>query len=197
MRRSTFIVVFVLSASLFAISPAHAGACVDTVAVDDEGYTPMVKFHPVQNGLLMCWTNGGTTAHTATSDNGMFDTGSIAASSTGTASPYGSGTFPYHCSIHPGLTGTLKIRPVADQTSITLGDSFVLTAGDAFTKGIPWDVQKRFGDGSWRTFESQTYVASLTLRPGKAGTFRYRGRTWSGENHSGWSPARKVVVEPA
>jgi hypothetical protein len=86
---------------------------------------------------------------------------------------------------------------VADAASITLGDSFDLTVGNRFSKGIPWDVQKKFRDGEWRTFKEQTFGPTLTLTPARAGTVRYRARTWIGENRSGWSPARKVVVDAA
>ena len=196
MRRVALTVVSLLGLALFPV-PASAGVCTDTVVVDDAAYTPAVKLAPVQNGSFMCWTNEGTVTHTATSDTGMFDTNGIAPAGSAGVDILGSGSYPYHCNLHPGIQGSLKIRPVADAASITLGDSFELTVGNLFSKGIPWDVQKKYRDGEWRTFVTQTFDATLTLTPGKAGTFRYRARTWIGENHSGWSPPRKVVVDPA
>ena len=61
-------------------------------------------------GQTVAWTNSDTLTHTATEDNGTFDTGGV---NPGTASaPIAmpkAGTFPYHCSIHPTMTGTLTI----------------------------------------------------------------------------------------
>jgi hypothetical protein len=48
--------------------------------------------------------------HTATGDNGSFDTGDIAAGSSATITFDNPGTFTYHCAIHPNMTGTIVVQ---------------------------------------------------------------------------------------
>jgi plastocyanin len=62
------------------------------------------------------WTNNDNVTHTVTSNTGVFNSGNI-----GNAGNYGgggtfsykftsAGTFPYHCSIHPAMTGTVVVQ---------------------------------------------------------------------------------------
>jgi plastocyanin len=55
--------------------------------------------------------NHDSTAHDATQDASRFGTGTISAGST--SSPLmmaTAGTFTYHCTIHPGMVGTLVVQ---------------------------------------------------------------------------------------
>lgn len=62
----------------------------------------------VAKGTTVTWTNNDNQAHTATS-SGNFDTGSIAAGATGTATFDKAGTFAYICSFHPFMKGTITV----------------------------------------------------------------------------------------
>ena len=64
-------------------------------------------------GDTITWTNSDATAHTATADDGSFDTGTIRASGTGTATFSTAGSFQYHCKIHSSMTGTVTVEAVA------------------------------------------------------------------------------------
>ncbi|MGH9144164.1 MAG: cupredoxin domain-containing protein [Vicinamibacterales bacterium] len=62
-------------------------------------------------GQTVAWKNGDTTAHTATQDAARFDSGTISAGAT--SSPLmmsTAGTFTYHCTIHPGMVGSLVVQ---------------------------------------------------------------------------------------
>ena len=56
------------------------------------------------------WTNKDAVTHTATSNNGVFDSGSI--SDGGTYSYHFStpGTYAYHCTLHPHMTATVIVQ---------------------------------------------------------------------------------------
>jgi plastocyanin len=56
-------------------------------------------------------TNEDSIAHTATSDDGhSFDTGNVDPGSSATLSVSKPGSYPYHCSIHSFMHGTLVVK---------------------------------------------------------------------------------------
>lgn len=62
------------------------------------------------------WRNADGTVplHTVTSNTGgQFDSGDMTDGATFTFnfSGLGQGTYPYHCTIHPGMTGTVIVNP--------------------------------------------------------------------------------------
>lgn len=68
----------------------------------------------VMVGQTVAWKNNdGTAAHTATSNNGTtFDTGLISPGATSAPdSMKTAGSFPYHCTPHPAMVGTLVVIP--------------------------------------------------------------------------------------
>jgi plastocyanin len=61
-------------------------------------------------GQTVAWHNNDSITHTATADNGSFNTGNIGPG--GTSAPIRmptAGSFGYHCAIHPTMTGTLTV----------------------------------------------------------------------------------------
>ncbi len=70
-------------------------------------------FHPgattVHVGDTISWTNEDAASHTATADDGSFDTGALARGASGAHTFTSAGTFAYHCSIHPSMTGTVTV----------------------------------------------------------------------------------------
>jgi hypothetical protein len=81
------------------------------VAIAGFAFAP--KDVTVTVGDTITWTNSDATAHTATADNGSFDTGTIGANGTGTATFSTAGSFPYHCKIHSSMTGTITVEAAA------------------------------------------------------------------------------------
>jgi plastocyanin len=67
----------------------------------------------VKVGTTVKWTNSDYySSHTVTSDDGTsFNSGSVASGSSFSYTPTAAGTFPYHCSIHAGMNGTLVVTP--------------------------------------------------------------------------------------
>jgi len=58
------------------------------------------------------WGNADGTTHTVTSDDGTsFSSGNIGAGGTFTHTFAAPGNFPYHCTIHPGMVGTIVVAP--------------------------------------------------------------------------------------
>jgi len=44
------------------------------------------------------------------SDTGAFDSGRVSANGSASVTFATSGSFPYHCSIHPGMVGTIVVQ---------------------------------------------------------------------------------------
>ena len=61
-------------------------------------------------GTRLPVTNADGTQHTFTADNGAFATGVIAGGHHVDVTLKKSGTYRYHCDIHPNMTGTLVVR---------------------------------------------------------------------------------------
>jgi plastocyanin len=83
-----------------ACAPAAAGATA-TVKVDIKDF----KFAPqpvnAKVGDTVGWTNGDSSPHTATMDDGSCSTDTIAQGATGLLTFNKAGTYTYHCKIHP------------------------------------------------------------------------------------------------
>ena len=64
----------------------------------------------VDAGTTITWTNTGAVAHTVTADDGVsFDSGNLDPQATFSLSLSSPGTFTYHCSYHPWMTGSFTV----------------------------------------------------------------------------------------
>jgi len=64
----------------------------------------------VAAGSTVTWTNNDTTAHTSTAADGSWNSGTIAPGASFSRTFPSAGTFPYHCTIHPGMVGTVTVQ---------------------------------------------------------------------------------------
>jgi plastocyanin len=82
-------------------------------AVAISGFSFSPRNITVTVGDTITWTNSDAQAHTATADDGSFDTGTIGNGGSGSATFATAGTFPYHCKIHASMTGTITVEAAA------------------------------------------------------------------------------------
>jgi plastocyanin len=73
------------------------------------------KFSPdtisVRSGARVRVTNGDSTAHTVTADDGhSFDSGTVQPGASASIQAPGAGTYAYHCTIHPFMKGKLVVK---------------------------------------------------------------------------------------
>jgi plastocyanin len=73
------------------------------------------KFSPdkisVPSGARVTVTNSDSAPHSVTADDGKsFDSGTIQPGASGPIDAPGAGTYAYHCTIHPFMTGTLVVK---------------------------------------------------------------------------------------
>jgi len=79
----------------------------EPVKISDFAYTPNVILIPV--GTTVRWTNNGAVNHTVTSDTPLFDSGTMAPGASFEYRFDVPGTYPYHCTLHPSMTGKVIV----------------------------------------------------------------------------------------
>jgi plastocyanin len=63
----------------------------------------------VEAGGKVIWQNFDSTPHTATADDGSFDTGLLEEGKLKSENFKQPGTYAYHCEIHPSMHGTVEV----------------------------------------------------------------------------------------
>jgi plastocyanin len=88
-------------------APSGEAAKSEKVQIVEFSYEPDPVV--VQVGGKVTWQNEDTAPHTATADDGSFDTGTIEKGKLGSATFKEPGTFTYFCEIHPTMHGTVEV----------------------------------------------------------------------------------------
>ena len=96
--------------------PGPPGPPRPDVVITITGMNGALSFSPnpasARVGQKIIWRNSDALSHTATANGGAFDTGIVSGGANSAAIGMGAaGTFPYHCTLHPSMTGTLTVTP--------------------------------------------------------------------------------------
>jgi plastocyanin len=78
-----------------------------TVDIHDHAFDPAQL--DVAPGTTVTFVNNDTEAHTATADNGLFDTGVLEPGYSFDVWLDGSGRVTYHCELHPDIQGSIVV----------------------------------------------------------------------------------------
>jgi plastocyanin len=81
------------------------------------------------------WTWVGS-PHSSTSDTGLWDSGVFSAGHTFTLAFTSAGSFPFHCTVHPFMTGTITVQSANIPPTVALtspGNGLVFAAPASFT----------------------------------------------------------------
>ena len=81
----------------------------DTV-VRIDNFTFVPSEVTVKNGSTITFVNEDSMQHTATANNGVFDTGLIANGESKSVTLNDVGTFSYHCTPHPVMKGKITVE---------------------------------------------------------------------------------------
>ncbi len=174
------------------------------VTIFDFGYDPASDVVPGSTDVF--WQNDGDTAHTATSTDGFFSTGTLAPGATAQHQFDFAGTFIYRCSIHPKkMRGAIAVRPATSDGQVNTSETFTVfwAFGDGSPPAIPpgfdADIQVRKPGRSryvnWLTNQTGSQTSGV-YDPNKTGRYRFRARyqNTSTGKASDWSPATAVKV---
>ena len=88
--------------------PVAKTAASASVTIRDFAFSPSTV--TVNEGDTVTWTNEDAAAHTATADDGSFDTGTLRKGESGSATFTQAGSFSYFCTPHPDMKGTVVVQ---------------------------------------------------------------------------------------
>jgi LPXTG-motif cell wall-anchored protein len=98
----------------------------------------------VDQGDTVTWSNDGPAGHSATAEDGSFDTGVFPAGESRSHTFSDAGTFSYICTPHPNMRGTIVVRasqaesePQPDDTSGSTGGESAQTGDDTDGPTLP------------------------------------------------------------
>ena len=80
----------------------------NTVSIINMTFTPATI--TVTAGTTVTWKNNDNMTHTVTADDDSYDSGNIGAGGSFSKKFSIAGTYPYHCSIHPSMTGKVVVN---------------------------------------------------------------------------------------
>lgn len=148
-----------------------------TVTVQDFSFTPATA--KGSQGKQILWAFKGPSNHTATDTSGMglFNSGVHGAGSSYSFLFIAAGRYPYHCSIHPFMTGIVSV-PIRVPSTGHLGTPFLVTWSSVRAPaGIVFDVQvKKPGALRYVAFKPGVVARRAYFTPGRKGTYRFRAR---------------------
>lgn len=93
-----------------APAPSGDAARSEKVEIVDFAYDPDPV--TIEEGGKVIWQNEDSAPHTATADDGSFDTGTLEEGKLKSETFKEAGTYSYICSIHPDMHGTVEVVAV-------------------------------------------------------------------------------------
>jgi len=99
-----------------AFAPARASSESVSIKTANGANEFHPQFIPIKVGDTVTWSNDdrtliqtGNTRHSATADDGSFDSGRLKQGESFSFTFTKAGTFPYHCVVHAGMTGAVIV----------------------------------------------------------------------------------------
>jgi alcohol dehydrogenase (cytochrome c) len=100
----------------------------NTIIIPEGAQTQGSKYYDPMNAQIdpnnkVTFTNKDSVAHTATADDGSFDTGNIQPGASKSVTVKGQGTIAYHCTIHPWMKAKLMVSPESSNSQSSNGSA--------------------------------------------------------------------------
>jgi plastocyanin len=177
-------------APVLPTGPASAGGSA-TVNVVNMSFSPASLTVPL--GATVTWNFQDMTTHDTSSKGRFWASGPKSSGDSFSYTFVASGSYAYLCTIHPSMTGVVKV-PVKASGTPTRGWRlrWAIEAGGA---DVSFDVQVRKpGSSTWTPFRTDTTKAATKFNPHNDGTYAVRARITVGIHQTGWSPVRSLKI---
>ena len=99
----------IVLAGVIVVAPVADAATTKTVTMTDSQMF-MPRSITITHGTVVKWKNTSFTSHTVKSNAGTWGSGVIRPGGVYTRTFTKVGTFRYHCTIHPDMTGTITVK---------------------------------------------------------------------------------------
>jgi plastocyanin len=115
--RKTILRLAALSLVALVLFAPTAGARSKTMTVSIKGFAFNPPNATVAPGTTVTWVNDDQAPHTATANDGAFDSGTLQPGQSYSFTFDKPGTYAYHCNIHPDMTGTITVSGASASAS--------------------------------------------------------------------------------
>ena len=83
----------------------------NTVTIQNMAFNPQTL--DIKVGTTVTWINNDTVTHDVVIDSGLFTSGNLTHGMSYNYTFNQTGSYPYHCAIHPSMTGTIVVSTTA------------------------------------------------------------------------------------
>jgi plastocyanin len=126
--RKTILRLAALSLVALVLFAPTAGAQGETMTVSIKNFAFDPANATVAPGTTVTWVNNDQVPHTATANDGAFDSGTLQPGQSYSFAFDKPGTYAYHCNIHPYMTATVTVSGASASASASASGSASPTA---------------------------------------------------------------------
>jgi plastocyanin len=123
MRKTILLRLAALSLVALVLFAPTAGAQGKTMTVSIKNFAFDPPNATVAPGTSVTWVNDDQVPHTATANDGAFDSGTLQPGQSYSFAFDKPGTYTYHCNIHPDMTATVSVSGASASASPTASAS--------------------------------------------------------------------------
>jgi manganese oxidase len=123
MRKTILLRLAALSLVALVLFAPTAGAQGKTMTVSIKNFAFDPPNATVAPGTTVTWVNDDQVPHTATANDGAFDSGTLQPGQSYSFAFDKPGTYAYHCNIHPYMTATVTVSGASGSASPTASAS--------------------------------------------------------------------------
>ena len=117
MRKTILLRLAALSLVALVLFAPTAGAQGETMTVSIKNFAFDPPNTTVSAGTTVTWVNDDQVPHTATANDGAFDSGTLQPGQSYSFAFDKPGTYAYHCNIHPYMTATVTVSGASASAS--------------------------------------------------------------------------------
>src|SRR6266436_9567023 len=146
-----------LASCAFGCLPLALRATTANVSIVNFAFSPPSVNINVNDSVKWTWAGS---PHSTTSDTGLWESGVQGTGATFTHTFASAGSFPFHCSVHPFMTGTISVQSVDVPPIVTISNP---TNGSVFAAPASFTLAATASDTDGSVTNVQFFQGSVSL----------------------------------